>query len=148
MSKYTWQSKTRGGLPVANVRPNPHHDVWVLKGEVRNSDGSWTTLTWTEDGYFGGHGQPLSEDLIPLETPAESVAEPDARKALAEAAKAYKRASDAQEAAHAAERKALGELNTLLLGSGGPALVNIDGEVYRFVQFDDNEVAIDKVEVL
>ena len=146
MSK--WQSKTRGGWPVENVRPLDH-TIWRWQGQVTHPDGRKFTFTWTEDGHHGSHRRPSDSDLIPLEAPAGASADPDARKALAEAAKAYKRAQDAEEASHAAERKALGELNVLLEDFGGEALVNIDGEVYRFeLDDDEHEVAIEKIEVL
>jgi hypothetical protein len=146
MSK--WQPKTRGGYPVENVRPHDN-GIWKWAGEVTHPDGSKFTLTWTEDGYHMSHRRPNGSDLVPLEAPAGASADPDPRKALAEAAKAYKRAQDAEEAAHAAERKALGELNVLLQDFGGTALVGIDGEVYRFeLDDDEHEVAIEKIEVL
>ena len=141
MSK--WQDKTRGGWPVENVRPIIL-GIWKWTGEVTHPDGSKDTLTWTEDGYHGSHGRPRDSDLIPLEAPVE----PDARKALAEAARAYKRAQDAEEAAHAAERKALGELNVLLQDFRGEAMIRIDGEIYRVAMVDDYEVEFIKIEVL
>lgn len=148
MSK--WQSKTRDGKPVENVRPiGFDFGAWKWQGEVTYPDGEKFTLTWTEDGYHASHKQPSGSDLVPLEALPDAPVEPDARKALAEAAKAYKRAQDAEDAAHAAERKSLGELNTLLLDFGGTALVNIDAEVYRFeLDDDEHEVAIEKMEVL
>ena len=145
-----WQPKTRDGRPVENVRPiDFDFGAWKLQGEVTYPDGERGTLTWTEDGHHVSHRRPSDSDLIPLEAPAWASADPDPRKALAEAAKAYKRAQDAEEASHAAERKALGELNVLLQDFGGHALVNIDGEVYRFeLDDDEHEVAIEKIEVL
>ena len=95
------------------------------------------------------HKRPRNTDLIPLEAPAEASVEPDARKALAEAARAYKLACDEEEAAHAAERKALGELNMRLRDFGGTATIRIDGEIYRFAMVDDDyEVEFTKIEVL
>ena len=148
MSK--WQPKTRGGYPVENIRPL-NNAIWRWQGQVTYPDGSKFTLTWTEDGYHGSHKQPRDSDLIPLEAPVEAPVEPDARKALAEAAKAYKRACDEEEAAHAAERKALGELNVRLQAFGGTAMIRIDGEIYRFAMvddLDDYEVEFTKIEVL
>lgn len=146
MSK--WQPKTRGGYPVENVRPLDN-TIWKWQGQVTYPDGSKFTLTWTEDGYHGSHKQPRDSDLVPLEAPAEAPVEPDARKALVQAARAYKSACDAEEAAYAAEQKALVELNIRLQDFGGTALVNIDGEVYRFeLDDDEHEVAIEKIEVL
>ena len=144
MSK--WQDKTRGGWPVENVRPIIL-GIWKWAGEVTHPDGSKDTLTWTEEGYHGSYKQPRDGDLIPLESPVEAPAEPDARKALAEAARAYKLASDEEEAAYAAERKALGELKVLLKDFGGTAMIRIDGEIYR-VAMDDSEVEFIKIEVL
>ena len=145
MSK--WQDKTRGGNPVENVRPLGS-DIWKWQGQVTYPDGSKFSLTWTEDGYHGSDKQPRDSDLIPLEAPVEAPVEPDARKALAEAAKAYKRACDEEEAAHAAERKALGELNVRLQAFGGTAMIRIDGEIYRVEMVDDYEVEFTKIEVL
>ena len=143
-----WQPKTRGGYPVENVR---RHDIgiWKWTGEVTHPDGSRGTLTWTEEGYHMSHKQPRDHDLIPLEAPVEAPVEPDARKALADAARAYKLASDEEEAAHAAERKSLGELNMLLQNFGGEAMIRIDGEIYRFAMVDDDyEVEFTRIEVL
>ena len=142
-----WQDKTRGGWPVENVR---RHDnsIWKWAGEVTHPGGSKGTFTWTGDGYHISHKRPSDIDLIPLEAPVEAPVEPDARKALAEAAKAYKRACDEEEAAHAAERKALGELNVLLQDFGGTATIRIDGEIYRVEMVDDYEVEFTKIEVL
>ena len=142
-----WQDKLRNGRPVKITR-RIADGLYALEGEVTASDGSTMIMTWTKDGQHV-YGKESDYDLIPIEAPAEAPAEPDARKALAMAAKAYKRAQDAEEAAHAAERKALGELNVLLQDFGGTALVGIDGEVYRFeLDDDEHEVAIEKIEVL
>ena len=145
MSK--WQDKTRGGKPVENVRPIDL-DIWKWRGEIVNQDGTRFTASWGKDGLCRIDKQPGRDDLVPLEAPAEPPAEPDARKALAEAAKAYKRAQDAEEAAHAAERKALGELNVLLQDFGGGATIRIGGEIYGIAMVDDYEVEFTKIEVL
>jgi hypothetical protein len=145
MSK--WQHKTRGGWPVENIRPIVL-GIWRWTGELVYPDGSKGTLTWDEEGYHVSHKRPRNTDLIPLESPVEAPAEPDARKALAEAARAYKLACDEEEAAHAAERKAIGELNVLLQDFGGTATIRIDGEIYRFAMVDDYEVEFVKIEVL
>lgn len=141
-----WQDKLRNGRPVKITR-RIADGLYVLEGEVTASDGSTMIMTWTKDGQHV-YGKESDYDLIPIEAPAEAPAEPDARKALAEAARAYKLVSDEEEAAHAAERKALGELNVLLQNFGGAATIRIDGEIYRFAMVDDYEVEFIKIEVL
>ena len=143
MSK--WQDKTRDGKPVENVRPLDS-DIWKWQGQVTYPDGSKFSLTWTEDGYHGSDKQPRDSDLIPLEAPVEAPAEPDARKALAMAAKAYKRACDATEAAEEAEQLAHDALAVAFEQYSVPTVaVNIDGAVYLF---DQGEVGFAEIEVL
>ena len=132
-----WQDKTRGGYPVENVRP---HDIgiWKWTGEVVYPEGSKFTLTWTEDGYHGSHKQPRNVDLIPLEAPAETPADPAKvqahnRMVLALAATQYKRACDATEAAEEAERLAHDALTVAFEAYGVPTVVvNIDGTAILF----------------
>ena len=130
MSK--WQPETRGGKPVENVRPIIL-GVWKWQGEVTHPDGFKGTHTWTEEGYHLIHKQPSDIDLIPLEAPVDAPAEPDARKALAEAARAYKRACDATEAAEEAERLAHDALSVAFEAYGVPTVViNVDGAAFLF----------------
>ena len=144
MSK--WQPKTRGGWPVENVRPIIL-GIWKWAGEVTHPDGSKGTLTWTEEGYHGSYKQPRDGDLIPLESPVEAPAEPDARKALAEAARAYKRACDATEAAEEAEHLAHDALVVAFEAYGDPTVVvNIDGAAILFEH--DGGVGYAEIEVL
>jgi hypothetical protein len=146
MMSNQWQDKLRNGRPVKITR-RIADGLYVLEGEVTASDGGTMIMTWTKDGQHV-YGKESDYDLIPLEAPAEASVEPDARKALAEAARAYKLASDEEEAAHAAEREALGELNVLLQDFGGTATIRIDGEIYRVEMVDDYEVEFTKIEVL
>ena len=141
-----WQDKTRGGYPVENVRPIDL-GTWKWAGEVTYPDGIKPTLTWTEDGYHGSYKQPRDSDLLPLETPPEAPAEPDARKALAMAAKAYKRACDATEAAEEAEQRAHDALAVAFEAYGVPTVVvNIDGAAILFEH--DGGVGYAEIEVL
>ena len=68
-----WQATTRGGDPVENVRPMDDR-TWKWRGEVVRSDGSRSTLTWTERGYNGSLEKPRKDDLIPIEPEAPSPA--------------------------------------------------------------------------
>ena len=141
-----WQDKTRGGNPVENVRPIDR-DIWKWTGEVTHPDGSRGTLTWTEDGYHMSHKQPSGSDLILLESPTDAPAEPDARKALAEAATQYKRACDATEAAEEAERLAHDALAVAFEVYSVPnVVVNIDGAAFLFEHVQG--VGYEKIEVL
>ena len=136
MSK--WQDKTRGGYPVENVR-RLDNTIWKWQGQVTYPDGSKFTLTWTEDGYHGSHKQPRDSDLVPLEAPAEAPTEaptePDPRKALAEAAKAYKRAQDALDAAVMSDQLASNAFDDAFQAFGKPSLafvVHVDGKTFVF----------------
>ena len=143
MMSNQWQPKTRGGYPVENVR---RHDIgiWKWTGEVTHPDGSRGTLTWTEEGYHMSHKQPRDHDLIPLESPVEAPTEPDARKALVQAARAYKRACDATEAAEEAERLAHDALAVAFDAYGVPfVVVNIDGASFLFDRIDTGYAGIE-----
>ena len=138
-----WQPKTRGGWPVENVRPLDL-GIWRWQGQITYPDGEKYTSTWTEEGYHCSYKLPRDSDLIPLETPVEAPAEPDARKALTIAAKAYKSACDATEAAEEAERLARESLDVALEKCGvAVVVVNIDGASFLF---DRDELA-DYVEI-
>ena len=144
MSK--WQKKTRGGYPVENVRPYGI-GIWEWTGEVTHPDGSKLDLTWTDEGYHRSDRQPRDSDLVPLEAPAETPAEPDARKALALAATQYKRACDATEAAEEAERLAHDALAVAFEAYGVPTVVvNIDGAAILFEY--ERGVGYEEIEVL
>ena len=132
MSK--WQDKTRGGYLVENVR---RHDdsIWKWIGEVTYPGGIKGTTTWTEDGYHGSHRQPRDSDLIPLESPVEAPTEPDARKALAEAARAFKRACDALDAAEEVRELTQDAFDDAFQALGKPDLafvVHVDGKTFVF----------------
>ena len=132
MSK--WQPKTRRGWRVENVRPLDH-TIWRWQGQVTHPDGSKFTLTWTEDGHHVSHRRPSGIDLIPLEAPAEAPPEPDARKALAMAAKAYKRAQDALDAAVMSDQVASNAFDDAFQALGKPDLafvVHVDGKTFVF----------------
>ena len=146
-----WQPKTRGGWPVEKVRPYDGGEyVWQGVVEFHNADRMH--FTWTQDGR-NIPGQTTNYDLMPLEAPVDPPPDPAKvqahnRMVLALVATQYKRACDAEEAAHAAERKALGSLNAILQDFGGTAAIRIDGEIYRVAMVDDYEVEITKIEVL
>ena len=145
MSK--WQDKTRGGYPVENVRPIDL-GIWKWAGEVTYPDGEKGTLTWTEDGYHGSHKQPRGIDLLPLEAPAEAPVEPDARKALAMAAKAYKSACEVMGLAMEEERQSLDAFLDLRKACGlDDIVVAIGGQHFLFSNADD-EILISEIEVL
>ena len=132
MSK--WQPKTRGGYPVENVR---RHDnaIWKWQGQVTYPDGSKFTLTWTEDGYHGSHRQTRDSDLVPLEAPAGVSADPDPRKALVQAARAYKRAQDALDAAVMSDQVASNAFDDAFQALGNPDLAfvaHVDGKTFVF----------------
>ena len=132
MSK--WQDKTRGGWPVENVR---RHDIgiWEWAGEVTHPDGSKGTLTWTGEGYHMSHRQPRDSDLVPLEAPAGVSADPDPRKALVQAARAYKRAQDALDAAVMSDQVASNAFDDAFQALGKPDLafvVHVDGKTFVF----------------
>ena len=144
MSK--WQDKTRGGWPVENVR---RHDIgiWEWAGEVTHPDGSKGTLTWTGEGYHMSHRQPRDSDLMPLEAPVETPTEPDARKALVQAARAFKRACDALDAAEEVRKLTQGAYDAAFDAYGRPDLglvVDVDGATVLF----DAGGPISPVEVL
>ena len=141
-----WQPKTRGGWPVENVRPIDL-GIWEWAGEVTHPDGSKGTLTWTGEGYHMSHRQPRDSDLMPLETPAEASVEPDARKALAEAARAFKRACDALDAAEETRKLTQDAYDAAYDAYGRPDLglvVDVDGVAVLF----DAGGPISPVEVL
>ena len=146
MSK--WQDKTRCGNPVENVRwIDFDFGIWKWQGEVTYPDGEKFTLTWTEDGYHGSHKQPRENDLIPLEALAEAPVEPDARKALAEAARAFKRACDALDAAEQVRELTQEAYDAAYDACGRPDLgivVDVDGATVLF----DAGGPISPVEVL
>lgn len=128
-----WQDKTRGGWPVENVRPIDL-GIWKWAGEVTHPGGS-KFFSWTEDGYLDSHRQPSDSDLVPLEAPAGVSADPDPRKALAEAAKAYKRAQDAVDAAVVSTRVASNAFDDAFQALGKPDLafvVHVDGKTFVF----------------
>ena len=132
MSK--WQPKTRGGYPVENVRPIDL-GIWKWAGELVYPDGSKGTLTWDEEGYHVSHKRPRNTDLIPLESPVETPVETDARKALAEAAKAYKRAQDAIDVAVMSDQLASNAFDNAFQALGKPNLafvVHVDGKTFVF----------------
>ena len=144
MSK--WQPKTRGGWPVENVRPIDL-GIWKWAGEVTHPDGSKFPLAWTEDGYHGSHRQPRDSELVPLEAPAGVSADPDPRKALVQAARAYKRAQDALDAAVLANELASNAFDDAFEAFGKPDLafvVHVDGKTFVFGE--DGEFS--RVEVL
>ena len=134
MSK--WQPKTRDGRPVENVRPiDFDFGAWKLQGEVTYPDGERGTLTWTEDGHHVSHRRPSDSDLIPLEAPAEPPTDPDPRKALVQAARAYKRAQDALDAAVLANALASNAFDDAFQALGKPDLafvVHVDGKTFVF----------------
>jgi hypothetical protein len=141
-----WQDKTRGGDPVENVRPTSC-SVWKWAGEVVNSDGSRTTLTWTEHGFFGADGQPRGNDLIPIEPEAPSPAK--VRVDLALAAMAYKLASDATQAAMERESEAESSLRQAMKAcEKDNALVSIHGELFLFQIDEDGCIFVEQTEVL
>ena len=141
-----WQDKTRGGKPVENVRPIDNA-IWKWAGEVTYPDGNKFTLTWTKEGYHMSHKQPRENDLAPLEPPPEAPAEPDTRKALAEAARAYKRACDALDAAEQVRELTQEAYDAAYDACGRPDLgivVDVDGATVLF----DAGGPISPVEVL
>ena len=147
-----WQPKTRGGWPVKITGLIADLGLYVLEGEVTCSDGGKMIMTWTKDGQHV-YGKESTYDLMPQEAPVDPPLDPAKvqarnRMVLALAATQYKRACDAEEAAHAAERKTLGELNVRLQDFGGTAVIRIDGEIYRVAIVDDYEVEFIKIEVL
>ena len=144
MSK--WQDKTRGGDPVENVQPM-NCRVWKWAGEVVNSDGSRSRLTWTERGYFGADEQPRRDDLIPIEPEAPSPAK--VRVDLALAAMAYKLASDAEQAAMERLSEADERLREAMRACEKEnALVSIHGELFLFQIDEDGCIFTEQIEVL
>jgi hypothetical protein len=140
-----WQDKTRGGDPVENVQPM-NCRVWKWAGEVVNSDGSRSRLTWTERGYFGADEQPRRDDLIPIEPEAPSPAKVRVDLALAAhclltAVVEFQRAEDAVEQ----HKKLL--LNAFVASGKTEVVVKIDGEHYRFWT-NETRVFFRKIEVL
>jgi hypothetical protein len=125
-----WQDKTRGGDPVENVRPN-NQGIWKWVGSIINSDGSKTTLTWTERGYHGGDEIPRWNDLLRIEAEAPSPAK--VRVDLALAAMRHKAHCDAIKLAEDVldESKRL-VLNTFAASEKTEVVVKIDGEHYYF----------------
>jgi len=141
-----WQDKTRGGDPVENVQPM-NCRVWKWAGEVVNSDGSRSRLTWTERGYFGADEQPRRDDLIPIEPEAPSPAK--ARVDLALAAMAYKLASDAEQAAMERLSEADERLREAMRACEKEnALVSIHGELFLFQIDEDGCIFTEQIEVL
>ena len=144
-----WQDKTRGGYPVENVRwIDFDFGIWKWQGEVTYPDGEKFTLTWTEDGYHMSHKRPLDSDLISLEPPVEASAEPDARKALAMAAKAYKSACDVMDLAMEEERQSLDAFMDLRKACGLDDIVVAIGEQHFLFSNADDEILISQIEVL
>jgi hypothetical protein len=141
-----WQDKTRGGDPVENVQPM-NCRVWKWAGEVVNSDGSRSRLTWTERGYFGADEQPRRDDLIPIEPEAPSPAK--VRVDLALAAMAYKLASDAEQAAMERLSEADERLREAMRACEKEnALVSIHGELFLFQIDEDGCIFTEQIEVL
>ena len=140
-----WQAPTRGGDPVENVRPMDDR-TWKWRGEVVRSDGSRSTLTWTERGYNGSLEKPRKDDLIPIEPEAPSPAK--VRVDLALAAHSLRAAVLEFERAEDAKDKA-GEhlLNAFAASKKTEVVVKIDGEHYRFWT-NTARVFFRKIEVL
>jgi hypothetical protein len=125
-----WQDKTRGGDPVENVQPM-NCRVWKWAGEVVNSDGSRSRLTWTERGYFGADEQPRRDDLIPIEPEAPSPAK--VRVDLALAAMRHKANCDElRRVADAVNESDRLLFSTLEASDKTEVVVKIDGEHYYF----------------
>jgi hypothetical protein len=139
-----WKAMTRGGDPVENVRPR-NCSVWKWAGEVVNQDGSKSTLTWTEHGYFGVDGQPRKDDLIPIEAEASPA---KVRVDLALAAHSLRAAVVEFERAENAKDKA-GEalFNAFVASDKTEVVVKIDGDYYRFWT-NTVRVLFRKIEVL
>ena len=128
-----WQDKLRNGRPVKITR-RIADGLYALEGEVTASDGSTMIMTWTKDGQHV-YGKESDYDLIPIEAPAGVSADPDPRKALAEAAKAYKRAQDAVDAAVLASQVASNAFDDAFQALGKPDLafvVHVDGKTFVF----------------
>jgi hypothetical protein len=121
--------------------------VWKWAGEVVNSDGSRSRLTWTERGYFGADEQPRRDDLIPIEPEAPSPAK--ARVDLALAAMAYKLASDAEQAAMERLSEADERLREAMRACEKEnALVSIHGELFLFQIDGHGCIFVEETEVL
>ena len=93
------------------------------------------------------HRRPSGSDLIPLEAPAGASADPDPRKALAMAAKAFKRACDALDAAEETRKLTQDAYDAAYDAYGRPDLglvVDVDGVAVLF----DAGGPISPVEVL
>ena len=142
-----WQDKTRGGYPVENVRPYGI-GIWEWTGEVTHPDGSKLDLTWTDEGYHRSDRQPRDSDLVPLEAPAETPVEPDPRKALAMAAKAYKSACDVMDLAMEEEKQSLDAFMDLRKACGLDDIVVAIGDQHFLFFTTDDEILISEIEVL
>jgi hypothetical protein len=144
MSKQ-WKDKTRGGDPVENVQPM-NCRVWKWAGEVVNSDGSRSRLTWTERGYFGADEQPRRDDLIPIETEAPNPAK--VRVDLALAAYSWRAAVlECQRAKDAKDKAGEALLDAFVKSGKTEVVVKIDGEHYLFWT-ENAKVRFRKIEVL
>ena len=144
MSK--WQDKTRGGWPVENVRPYDGGD-YVWQGVVEFHSVDRMHFTWTKDG-LNVPGKTTNFDLIPLEAPAEAPADPDARKALVMAAKAYKLACDVMDLAMEEERQSLDAFLDLRKACWLDDIVVAIGEQHFLFSTTDDEILISEIEVL
>jgi hypothetical protein len=121
--------------------------MWKWAGEVVNQDGSKTTLTWTEHGYFGADGKTRENDLIPIEAEAPSPAK--VRVDLALAAMAYKLASDVTDAATEREAEAELKFREAMKACGKDnAVVSIHGALFLFQIDEDGCIFIEETEVL
>jgi hypothetical protein len=120
--------------------------VWAWAGEVVNSDGSKTTLTWTERGYHGADEKPRKDDLIPIEPEAPNPAK--VRVDLALAAINYRRACEAMESARESAGIARDALVAAVKQRGrNPVVVKIDG-LYFLFEFYDTQIEFSEIEVL
>ena len=144
MSKQ-WQDRTRGGDPVENVRPMDDR-TWKWAGEVVNSDGSRTTLTWTERGYHGSLEKPRKDDLIPIEAGAPNPAK--VRVDLALAAHSLRAATvDFQRAEDAKDKLGKAMFEAFAAASMLDVVVRIDGDHYHFFA-SEGTTRFRKIEVL
>ena len=141
-----WQDKTRGGWPVENVRWYDGGD-YAWQGVVEFHSVDRMHLTWTKDG-LNILGKTTNFDLIPLEAPVEAPAEPDARKALAMAAKAYKSACDVMDLAMEEESQSLDAFMDLRKACGLDDIVVAIGDQHFLFFTTDDEIFISEIEVL
>ena len=141
-----WQDKTRGGWPVENVRWYDGGD-YAWQGVVEFHSVDRMHLTWTKDG-LNILGKTTNFDLIPLEAPVEAPAEPDARKALAMAAKAYKSTCDVMDLAMEEESQSLDAFMDLRKACGLDDIVVAIGDQHFLFFTTDDEIFISEIEVL